>query len=114
MIPTHFHFQVQFWQLHSNGGNQHEQLDLTKYVPTVKLSQCSKDFKQLQHYLPQCFTHILIIYLHWCFGPQGDILSTNPTLQVSLAISLDMNKVWLRVQVGKQLLVSVYNTFVPI
>ena len=90
MILTHFHAQVQLGQLHSNAGNQHEvQPHSTKSMPTVELSHPLKNFEQLQYSLPLCIAHILIIYLHWCFRHQGDILSTNPTLQVAPVIGLD-------------------------
>ena len=65
MIPTHFHLQDQSWQLHNNIGNLHvEQPHSTKSLPTVQLSYHSKNYKQLQQFLPQYITHILIIYLH--------------------------------------------------
>ena len=51
--------------------------------------------------------------MHWCFGPQGDILSVNPALQVALAIGLNVHLGVLRVQVGQWLVVHVYGTFMP-
>ena len=87
MIPTHV--QVQPWWPHNNAGSQHKvQLHSKKSIPTVQFSHPLRNSKQLQDCLPQYFTHILITYLHWCFGPQGDILSENPALQVTPAIRL--------------------------
>ena len=92
MIPTHFHLQDQSWQLYNNIGNLYvKQPHSTKSLPTVQLSYHSKNSKQLQQFLPQYINHIVIIYLHWCFRLQGDILSTNLTLKFAPAIGLGGN-----------------------
>ena len=89
MIPTHFHLQDQPWQLHKNIGNLHvQQAHSTKSLPNVQISCQSKNSKQLQKFLPQYISHIVILYLHWCFRCQGDKLSANQTLQVAPAIEL--------------------------
>ena len=80
------------WEPHNKADNQHGvQPHSTKSIPAVKFLHPLNNSKQLHHYLPQWFTHILIIYLLWCFGTQGYILSTNPALQVAPAIGLDVH-----------------------
>ena len=77
-IPTHFHLQDQYWQLHYNINNScGDQPHSTTSLPTIQPLPSPKNDKQLQYCLTQYITHILIVYLHWYFRPQGDILSTN-------------------------------------
>ena len=55
---------------------------------TTKLVHHLENVQQQKQNLPRQFTHNVIIHMHWCFGYQGDILSTNPILQDARAIGL--------------------------
>ena len=94
-MPTNFHLQGQPWQFYNTVSSPHgEQPHVTISLLTTQLAYHSKNVKQQQQNLPQQSTHIVIIYLHWCFGHQGDILSVNLTLlndpSIGLGGHLDM------------------------
>ena len=48
--------------------------------------------------------------MHCCFGPQGDILSANPAVQVAPAIGLDVY-LGLAMCIGKWFVICEYCTF---
>ena len=55
---------------------------------TTKLSHHLENEKQQQQNLPQYTNHNKIMHLHWYSRCQGNILSTNLILLITLAIGL--------------------------
>ena len=58
------------------------------FLLTNKLAHHSTNEKQHEKNLPQYINHNEIIYLHWCFIYQDNILSINQVLLSTPAIGL--------------------------